>query len=465
MRLALAILAATALSGAASAAELPPVASDFDVRTLLGQKSIPPSAAPDTSGAFRFICAPSHYSYADPIVYPGQPKAATAHLHMFFGNRGADHLSTYESLRRRGDSSCQGGPLNRSAYWAPAMLNGRGQAVNAKYASVYYKSKPTVGLLPRGLRFVYGYNFATGSSPDKIQWKCFSANGGSQTGVNKPTLKQLADQGCPVGNIIIAEIPAPNWWDGRLDSPDHRAHMSSVQTATHNQKIPDFTLTIVWPILAGDDIRQWHLSSDRMPGMPQHEAGSTMHSDWFGAWDDGIQATWVANCINRVLNCSAFDLGNGTTGKVGTFKYTPDSEHLVAIPADPPPPPTNNPEPPPPPPQLPPEPPLPLPVEPPAPPAEPPPPPVPTPPSPPETPPPVEPPLPPPVVVEPPPVEPPPVPADPHAIPGYEARKYNASRWMFILDGVEQWRDLSEKAARGTCALVIRLGKPCRVSP
>jgi hypothetical protein len=48
-----------------------------------------------------------------------------------------------------------------------------------------------------------------------------------------------------------------------------------------------------------------------MPGMPMMKPGSTFHADWFGAWDDGIMKMWTDHCINKLLNCSGGDLGNG----------------------------------------------------------------------------------------------------------------------------------------------------------
>jgi hypothetical protein len=49
-----------------------------------------------------------------------------------------------------------------------------------------------------------------------------------------------------------------------------------------------------------------------MPGMAASEPGTTMHADWFGAWEDSILALWTANCIDKLLSCTGGDLGNGT---------------------------------------------------------------------------------------------------------------------------------------------------------
>jgi hypothetical protein len=48
-----------------------------------------------------------------------------------------------------------------------------------------------------------------------------------------------------------------------------------------------------------------------MPGMPMMTPGSSFHAEWFGAWDDTILAMWQDYRIDKLLNCSGGDLGNG----------------------------------------------------------------------------------------------------------------------------------------------------------
>ena len=74
-------------------------------------------------GAFRTVCDFSHMAFDDPIVYPGQP--GRSHLHAFFGNTGTDGNSTAESIAGSGNSTCRGGTVNRTAYWAPAIIDTR----------------------------------------------------------------------------------------------------------------------------------------------------------------------------------------------------------------------------------------------------------------------------------------------------------------------------------------------------
>ena len=37
----------------------------------------------------------------------------------------------------------------------------------------------------------------------------------------------------------------------------------------------------------------------------------TFHADFFMAWDPTVHDMWWQNCINRLLNCSGGQLGNG----------------------------------------------------------------------------------------------------------------------------------------------------------
>ncbi len=323
-----------------SLAGLDPIASGIDVSQYLvsaqGTGAIPGQDAGDVVGSFRMLCAPSHNAYDDPIVYPGQ--AGKAHLHTFFGNTGANASSTYKSLRTTGESTCNN-LLNRSAYWVPSLMNGRGKVVMPDYLVVYYKRRPasdpackTMGKeciqLPRGLRYIFGHNMtspANGSPTSKYWWNCDGPGGASGHFSN---IAQAA-KGCPAGARIGIVLVAPSCWNGEeLDTPDHRSHMAYTSygadgkercPATHPYVIPEFTLG-VWYTTDGTldrsgnesaDADTWYLSSDRMPGMPNAVPGTTAHADWFGAWEDSILSLWHANCINKQLSCHSGDLGNG----------------------------------------------------------------------------------------------------------------------------------------------------------
>lgn len=301
----------------------------------------------DVVGAFRFICNFSQILRDDPIVYPGQP--GKSHLHIFFGNTTANGNSTYASLRAAGDSTCEkhslaGVALNRSAYWAPAMLDGHGSVVIPDLAAIYYKrlpiSDPRCSLanangegncapLPNGLRYIFGYDMIGGVADlSNTWWNCVGQtaipwNSSDPMQDHYPSLAYAATK-CPTAvnpdgshNQILQIIRAPNCWDGiNLDSTNHRSHMAyEVNTgmgyfkcpADHPYMVPQFQLSIAYTVDA--NLGDWRLSSDAMH--PELPAGSTSHSDWFGAWENGTMAEWMNNCINKRLTCSGGDLGDG----------------------------------------------------------------------------------------------------------------------------------------------------------
>lgn len=307
-------------------------------------------------GAFRLICQPGRLNWDDPIVYPGVT-GGSPHLHQWFGNDRADAHSTYASLRAAGESSCMG-PLNRSAYWMPAMIAGETAAVRPDYLMVYYKRYPRTApecteiaeaciALPHGLRYVFGFDMQEMDRPQPdverhLAWKCVTPEN-TQRGETAGDFSRLS---CFPGDLLIATLAAPDCWNGRtLDSPDHRSHMAYPRydgtsadprcPRTHPYLIPQFTLGATWKLRPGDVLGDWHLASDRMPGMPQLPAGRSFHSDWFGAWDPETMAAWTANCIDRRLSCVDGELGNGTAMKrPDDFGYVA-SNRIVPIPARP----------------------------------------------------------------------------------------------------------------------------------
>ncbi len=311
---------------------LPDIPSNFDRSSQIERDQSPVYTAVDVVGAFRFICQAGQLNWDDPIVYPGQ-RGASPHLHQWFGNALGNARSTYRSLRTAGESSCMG-PLNRSAYWMPAMLDGHGRVVRPDWISIYYKRVPVTAPvcgkggancrpLPRGLRYIFGFD--TKRMRDKqpenmlFHWKCLTpANtyiGGLET--------QFDRLECPAGNTLMVTLASPDCWDGkRLDSADHRGHIvrqvynpndgKPYCPRSHPILLPQFTIGVAYAIQPGERIQDWYLSSDRMAGMPQMAPGSTFHADWFGAWDEPTLRTWTANCIDRLLNCSAGELGDGT---------------------------------------------------------------------------------------------------------------------------------------------------------
>jgi hypothetical protein len=238
----------------------------------------------------------------------------------------------------------------------PAMLDGKGNVVVPDRVSVYYKRRPAtdpycttagescVGL-PRGLRYIFGWDQGRSSEPQpensaKFNFKCIADDRPvtpAHPNMVEPT------KVCGPGQQLSATISTPLCWDGvNLDSPDHRSHMADMQRnastnyeskcpVTHPYILPQFTLSAIYSIELGDEPTGWHLASDHM--LPTMVPGASFHSDWFGAWEDTVLRRWEANCIDKMLDCSDGDIGDGqimTRNKY--YPYGKAQPRLVPIP-------------------------------------------------------------------------------------------------------------------------------------
>ncbi len=326
------------------------IASNFEPAAELVPTPLPPSAAPDVVGAFRFVCMPGQLKKDDPIVFPGQP--GRSHLHQFFGNDAADAFSTYTSLRTTGNSTCMS-PVNRSAYWVPALLNGKGQAVRPDYVTIYYKRRPTsdpvvsdpdhpqyqgkATTLPNGLRFIFGRDMLNlaDAPTGKLHFAC---DGPVPFAPGEWKNLEEAQAGCPAGNRIGVWLSAPDCWDGKnLDSADHRSHVSYGSygnwgylkcPATHPFVIPAFIMGVWYTQAPGET---YSFVSDQMDTSPGHKRGDTFHADFFMAWDPLVHDIWEKNCLDKMLNCSGGDLGNGKRMKQSWEASWTASPRLVSI--------------------------------------------------------------------------------------------------------------------------------------
>lgn len=335
---------------------LAPIPSEFDAMALTTTVAVPKSAAPDQVGAFRFVCKPGQLLRDDPIVKPGQPGAS--HLHQFFGNLSANGNSTNESLRTTGESSCVN-KSNRSGYWMPALQDNT-HVYKPDHVQIYYKRRPasdpkckgyanagegTCIPLPRGLRFVFGYDMITATAPTgAIYFRCTSGTVVSPNSAHQPDIASAMGY-CPEGARFSVTIVAPACWNGlHLDSVNHRNHVSyhvrnpntgvNACPVTHPYVVPQFTLTSIWPVTpelkAAATAGTLRFSSDdQVPTAPH---GTTFHSDWWGAWDDVVKQAWeVDGCIDKLLNCADGDLGIGKKMK-NTLSTTQFPSGTIRVP-------------------------------------------------------------------------------------------------------------------------------------
>lgn len=252
-----------------------------------------------SEGQFRLACEYSHFSHDDPIIFPGEPGAA--HLHMFFGNTEADAFTTEDELINSGGSTCNGFELNRSAYWTPALLDGRGNVVVPDSIIIYYKTKQPQNAiaLPQGLQMLAGNTDAESfENSQRLFWSC----GGSGSAYNQTN--RIPECG---GDRINATIQFPNCWDGtNLASEDFKSHLTFVSEesdcpGSHSVRLPQISILLYFP--GAESVDGWHLSSDLRESF-NGPPGGTLHADWWGGWNDEAIELWTNGCIRAAQNCS-----------------------------------------------------------------------------------------------------------------------------------------------------------------
>jgi hypothetical protein len=265
-------------------------------------------------GAFRITCKPSHMSNDDPIVYPNQQGAA--HHHTFFGNTNLKYNTDLTTLSTTGNSTCNGGIMNRSAYWVPSMIDTKTNTPLVPVASLwYYKSgywvrNSDIKPPPKGLRMIAGNMKATTAA----------GNVGGHYACRDSTNETIAGgksiPACAVGNTINSEVEFKQCWDGKnLDSPNHQDHMADIAQggvcpASHPVAIPHITLQIGYKVTDAEGTKNWRLSSDNY-APSGYNAGYSTHGDFVYGWDDTFIANIVKNCIGAGMDCHAHLLGDG----------------------------------------------------------------------------------------------------------------------------------------------------------
>ena len=285
------------------------------------------------AGNFRISCQYSHFSYDDPIVFPGQTDPTDSHLHMFFGNTDTDANTNKDNIAESGGGTCNGFALNRSAYWTPALLDDREKVVIPKTIIVYYKSARVndrgVALMPQGLQLLGGNISGTNNVPSdesqNVFWSC-GANGaegkvrndegelGSRLEETKAgTLSELeCDPDEPINATIYFPqcVAKDDSGDIVLSSDDGLSHTFRLEEVHYDcpdnhARIPELAILLYYPPQAS--LAGWRLDSD-MEGM---EPGSSLHADWIGGWHHETMEMWVENCNRAKKNCT---LGEGETG-------------------------------------------------------------------------------------------------------------------------------------------------------
>jgi hypothetical protein len=278
------------------------------VAAFMWWKAPSAQAAASPEAVFVTRCNFSHRSMDDPIVFPDQPGAA--HSHDFFANRSTKYDSTYQKLRDTTLGTTCVNPDDKSAYWIPttSWTNNSGtRELKASTAHFYYRSggklPEDVQPPPAGLKVVPNTH---------VNWRC------AQNTAVSPSPPTRCSSGTLVVSIRFPDCLAvardPDTGQPILDQPlkdtaddldrfptnDHRSHMAYAVNQPDGTKLcpdthpfPVATLTMEVKFKIGTTSGTVSLSSDH--GAP---AGSTMHADFFNAWDQEKLTTLVESCIN-----------------------------------------------------------------------------------------------------------------------------------------------------------------------
>lgn len=323
-----------------------------DERLVAADRMPMPVADGSWRGIFRINCEFSHGAYDDPIVFPGM--VDRAHLHMFYGNADTDHSSTAESLFVSGDATCQGGTLNRSAYWVPSVLapvyDGNGDVVldeggeptwrvvlsrtgdqDTAHEVFYYSAAvsdlASIQAVPVGLRMIAGDHMATPDAPQAAsvaRWHCQSWNASDAAG--GPFSATIPE--CAVGDLVRFDVFFPSCWNGvDLDSPNHRSHMAYpvveagrfVCPATHPVPLARASYHYAFNVSMRDadrgtmTSRGWRFASDGYTVSASTPGGASLHGDWFNAWHPEVMEALVDGCLRGGLDCHDGNLANGSS--------------------------------------------------------------------------------------------------------------------------------------------------------
>ncbi|WP_405461074.1 DUF1996 domain-containing protein [Streptomyces sp. NBC_00101] len=244
---------------------------------------------------FNATCTYSHSKPDDPIVLPGLPGAS--HMHSFFGNKSTDAFSTTQSLRAHTPTSCTPAD-DLSAYWIPTLYQGD-TAIEPEGMIVYYGSRLTDPAatvpFPQGFRMIAGSAKTQTPTPAGSPGQFWCAGEGGEIG-------RSADGNWPVcapKAHLTHQLVFPDCWDGKnLDSPDHKSHVAFTYdgkcSGAYPVAIPNLSFVTSYPTSGGTG--GFRLAS----GM-----ASSIHGDFFNAWDNAALGHRVRDCINQKAKCSA----------------------------------------------------------------------------------------------------------------------------------------------------------------
>lgn len=307
-------IAPLAVAAKPTVASVPPV-NPGTSRVLTRMTNVIPSVNQgSTAGEFRVSCDYSHFNYDDPIRFPNV-KGAAGGLMSYFGNVGIDFSTTNASTMTSGNSTCQGGILNRTAYFMPAMVDTRSnKALAPTGVMVYYKTgyivkSVDVTPIPEGLRMFAGMEpVVPGINNTHIKYSCRLINGDG----NDKSFTTIPPD-CQKGDMYVS-VAFPQCWDGvNLDSPDHKSHMAYTTNsgcpATHPIVFPRIDENIHYNLANDGDSKYLRLSTDAYS--TSVAGGLSGYAGWVNGWDKDTMNLIVKGCLNKGFDCQSNRLPDG----------------------------------------------------------------------------------------------------------------------------------------------------------
>jgi hypothetical protein len=302
---------------------------------------------------------------------------------MFFGNTDVNAYSTYETLTDSGSSTCNGGEVNRTAYWAPAMIDPDPAAPGGAWvriperAVVYYKGEglangasntfPNDGskLYKPGMAMIAnrapnpGNNISVpewptfdGGDTGQVNYKCTSNFSGFQDsdGINNipncdgdffmdtygapfPETRTVMELDIRFWNCFPVGGDPTNWQLWSPSGPTRGSWYYSnctgeggQGTGTLNDKeiYPNLEYFVNYVVMPGEDTSDWYLSSDvDDTTFIVGSRGASLHADWWGGWHPTINQEFLDNCVNFNNGGTASDCGFGYLTDGGPNGATP----------------------------------------------------------------------------------------------------------------------------------------------
>jgi hypothetical protein len=194
-----------------------------------------PGDDPERNGSMRVSCISGGFGRVDPLVYFG---VQSPHAHEFYGATNMQPNWTYSDFRTKAQSSCTNATdpnhtINRSGYWAPAVIDGNGNYKRSGPLLIYYKG-PSNPAQPATVTL-------TGNTTSGSNTLVVTATGGVTNPIS-PDGEYVTGSGIPTSTQIDSQISGTPLGIGSY-------HLTHAATATAT----GVSITLMSPHKAGGE--------------------------------------------------------------------------------------------------------------------------------------------------------------------------------------------------------------------